>query len=36
MTELTKQRTDTEWLWQMFAIFFMVAFGIYCIIGLFR
>lgn len=34
--ELTKQRTDTEWLWQMFAIFFMVAFGISCIIGLFR
>lgn len=34
--ELTKQRTDTEWLWQKLAIFFMVAFGISCIIGLFR
>lgn len=34
--ELTKQRTDTEWHWQKLAIFFMVAFGISCIIGLFR
>lgn len=34
--ELTKQLTDTEWLWQKLAIFFMVAFGISCIIGLFR
>ena len=34
--ELTKQRTDAEWLWQRLAIFFMVAFGISCIIGLFR
>ncbi|MBR1522432.1 MAG: hypothetical protein IJ627_02035 [Bacteroidales bacterium] len=33
--ELTRQRTDTEWLWQKLAIFFMVAFGVSCIIGLF-
>ncbi len=34
--ELTRQRTDTELLWQRLAIFFMIAFGISCIIGLFR
>lgn len=34
--ELTKQRTDAESLWHRLAIFFMVAFGISCIIGLFR
>lgn len=34
--ELTRQRADTELLWQRLAIFFMIAFGISCIIGLFR
>lgn len=32
--ELTKQRTDEEWLWQKLAVFFMIAFAAACIIGL--
>lgn len=33
--ELTKQRADAESLWQRLAIFFMIAFGVACIICLF-
>ena len=32
--ELTKQRTDEEWLWQKLAVFFLIAFAAACIIGL--
>lgn len=33
--ELTRQRTDGEQLWQRLAVFFMIAFGVACIICLF-
>ena len=32
--ELTKQRTDEEWLWQKLAVFFMIAFAATLIIGI--
>lgn len=34
--ELTRQRTNNEWLWQRLAILFMIAFGISFLISLFR
>lgn len=32
--ELSRQRTDTEWLWQKLAVFFMIAFVAALIIGI--
>ena len=34
LKELTKQRTDEEWLWQKLAVFFMIAFAAALIIGI--